>query len=192
MPPKPSVNRDDILNAAITLIRQNGSDSINARSIAGVLNCSTKPLFRVYENMDQLKDDVYDRAMEFYYSFLQNRQTDTIDPFLAVGQNYIEFACQEKELFKYIFLSNHMSFQSLDEFANLPDIHGLTESIAMSTGLSEQAAKDLFLELWLLAHGIATMLATNPSTLDKPEVERLLIQSFKAQYQYLKSEEPSQ
>lgn len=188
MPPKPTVSRDDILSAAISLIREHGSDSVNARSIASVLNCSTKPLFRVYENMEKLKDDVYGKALEFYDSFLKNNEIDESDVFLSVGKNYIQFADKEKELFKCIFLSNNMQFRSLDELTNLPDTRDLVEYLAFSTGLHEKAARDLFLELWLLVHGIATMFATNPCALDDQEIERLLINAFTAKYKHLKSE----
>lgn len=192
MPPKPIVSRDDIMNAAISLIREQGSDGINARSIAGVLNCSTKPLFRIYDNMEKLKEDVYGKALEFHYSFLKSNEIDENDVFLSVGKNYIQFANTEKELFKYIFLANNMQFRSLDELADLPDTRDLVEYLATSTGLNKKAAKDLFLELWLLAHGIATMLATNPCVLDNQEIERLLTKAFIAKYKHLKSEEYSQ
>ena len=188
MPPKPIVSRDDVLNAAISLIREHGSQYVNARSIAGVLNCSTKPLFRVYKNMEELKDDMYAKALEYHSSFLKSNEVDENDVFLSVGANYIQFANKEKELFKYLFLSNYMRFRNLDELADLPDTRDLVEYLAVSTGLRKEAARGLFLELWLLAHGIATMIATNPCTLDDREIKRLLANAFNAKYKHLKSE----
>lgn len=189
MPPKPIITADDILNAAISLIREHGCGSINARSIARVLNCSTKPLFRVYDNMEELKKNIYVKALNFYYSFLKSNKIDKNDIFLSVGKNYIQFAHEEKELFKYIFLSNNMPFRNLDELTSLPDMSDLIQNLTLSTGLHEKTATELFLSLWLLVHGIATMFATNPCTLDKQEIEGLLINAFAAQYKHLKSEE---
>ena len=57
MPPIPIITKQDIIDAGIQLIRENGISSVNARSLAKYLNCSTKPLFRVYNNMDMLKND---------------------------------------------------------------------------------------------------------------------------------------
>ena len=189
MPPKPIVSRDDVLNAAISLVREHGSHSVNARNIASVLNCSTKPLFRVFKNMEELKKDMYGKALEYHSSFLKNNEVDESDVFLSVGANYIQFANEEKELFKYIFLSNNMQFRNLDELANLPDTRDLVEYIAVSTGLHRDEAKGLFLELWLLAHGIATILATNSCTLDAREIKRLLFNAFTARYKHFKSGE---
>ena len=53
MPPKPIITKQDIINAAIQLVRENGISSVNARNLAKTLNCSTKPLFRIYTNMDK-------------------------------------------------------------------------------------------------------------------------------------------
>lgn len=189
MPPKPIVNRDDILNAAIILIRKHGSDSINARSIAKILNCSTKPLFRVYENMEKLKEDVYGKAVQYYESFLMNIGINETNAFLSMGINYIQFANKEKELFKYIFLSNNLEIKSLDDLTSSPDMSELVEYLVVSTGLNEKAAKDLFLELWLLVHGIATLVATNPCKLNNEEIERLLINVYDAIYKHLKLED---
>ncbi|MDR1550136.1 MAG: WHG domain-containing protein [Hungatella sp.] len=189
MPPKPKITADDILNAALSLIREYGYDSLNARRIAHVLNCSTKPLFRVYDNMESLKKDIQGKALEFYYSFLRSNMNKENDIFLSIGKNYIQFAHEEKELFKYIFLSNNMPFKSLEELINFADMSDLIQHLMLSAGISEKAAKNLFLSLWLLVHGIATMFATNPCTLDNEEIELLLINAFKAQYKHLKSEE---
>ena len=58
MPPIPIITKQDIIDAGIQLIRENGISSVNARSLAKSLNCSTKPLFRVYKNMEELKKDI--------------------------------------------------------------------------------------------------------------------------------------
>jgi len=188
MPPKPIVTRDDILNASITLIREKGSDSVNARSIAETLNCSTKPLFRVYENMAELKRDVYNKAVKYYESFLFEKRVNEDDAFLSMGLNYIRFAFEEKQLFKFIFLSNHVEIKNLNELTDSPDTHKLVEFLAILEGLHEKAAKELFVELWLLVHGIATLLATNPCKFEDYEIENLLVNAYAAKAKHLKME----
>jgi len=186
MPPKPIVSRNDILIASIFLIRNKGIENVNARSIAKALNCSTKPLFRVYENMAELKEDVYGKATEYYESFLFRKRAGEEDAFLSMGLNYVRFAVAEKELFKFIFLSNNLKIKSLDELAGPQNARKMIEHLVASTGLQNKRAKELFAELWLLVHGIATILATNPCELDDSEIERLLNDAYTAKIQYLK------
>ena len=76
MPPKPMTNKEEILSAAISLVREQGMENVNARSIASKLNCSTKPLFRIYENMDSLKQDVITQLNLYYNMFMEARMSD--------------------------------------------------------------------------------------------------------------------
>ena len=52
MPPKARITKEMILNTALDLTRQSGFETVNARSVAGRLQCSTRPIFTCYENME--------------------------------------------------------------------------------------------------------------------------------------------
>ena len=52
MPPKPKVTKDMILAAVLNLTQEEGFEAVNARSIAGKLQCSTRPIFTCYESME--------------------------------------------------------------------------------------------------------------------------------------------
>ena len=45
MPPKVKITKEDIINAAVSLVRENGADALNARTVASLLGCSTQPVF---------------------------------------------------------------------------------------------------------------------------------------------------
>jgi AcrR family transcriptional regulator len=45
MPPKVRITKEDIINAAIEIVRKDGAQAINARNLAAYLNCSTQPVF---------------------------------------------------------------------------------------------------------------------------------------------------
>ncbi len=55
MPPKAKITKDMILNIVLDITRETGFETVNARSIASKLQCSTRPIFTSYENMDELK-----------------------------------------------------------------------------------------------------------------------------------------
>ena len=179
MPPRAIIDREDILDATIALVRKEGSASINARSIAKALNCSTKPIFRVYENMEELKKDVYQKAEDYFGTCLYAISADD-NNLLEIGKNYIKFANEEKELYKFLFLSESLEIKHLDELIN----RQMVDYIMKSAKLNERQSKELFIEIWLLIHGISTLLATNPCTLDDKEIEHLLINAYTAKYEY--------
>ena len=55
MPPKAKISKEMILNTVLDITRESGFETVNARSIANKLQCSTRPIFTCYENMEELK-----------------------------------------------------------------------------------------------------------------------------------------
>ena len=55
MPPAIRYDRQQILEAALALVREEGAEALNARAVAKRLGCSTQPIFRAFANMDELK-----------------------------------------------------------------------------------------------------------------------------------------
>ena len=51
------VDKKIIINTAILMVKKQGWDSINARSLAKELGMSTKPLYRIYSGMDEIKKE---------------------------------------------------------------------------------------------------------------------------------------
>ena len=69
MPKKPTTTKENMIEGTFQLIRHNGYEAFSARNLAAFLGCSTQPIFRVYENMEALKTDVYARSAAFYADY---------------------------------------------------------------------------------------------------------------------------
>ena len=54
MPPKVKVTKEAVVNAAVQIVRSQGVQALNARTVAAALNCSTQPVFSNFETMEQL------------------------------------------------------------------------------------------------------------------------------------------
>lgn len=188
MPPKTIVSKEDVLCSSLALIREQGFESLNARNIAKKLNCSTNPLFRIYKNMDELKKEVYQEAENYYEKYLFSKTFENTSTYLQMGLNYIYFAKEEQNLFKFILLSNQIEitdFHSVADMANSPEI--LSE-ISKATGLNETLSKELFSNVWLLTHGIACTIATNQYHFNEEEIRKLLINTYKGVLNVLREE----
>ena len=66
MPPKSKYTKEEIAKEALELIREQGYDSLNARSLASRLGISTMPLFHSYENMDEIKKAATELGLSKY------------------------------------------------------------------------------------------------------------------------------
>ncbi|MDF2801890.1 MAG: putative transcriptional regulator, TetR family [Anaerocolumna sp.] len=190
MPPKIKVTDEDIINAAIRMVREKGIESLNARDLAKEIGCSVHPIFRVYNSMEGLKVAVYKMAESIYNERMEQAGENSNDGFLTMGLTYIDFAKNEKNLFKLIFMSDAFSEYSL------MDIVGATQGddevigmICQMTGLSIEAGRELYAGVWLTTHGIASMFATNSCKFNDKEIKRLLNNSFMGLVYKLKKEE---
>ena len=101
MPPKIKVTKEEIINTALEIVKASGTESINARNIASVLNCSTQPIFSNFKTMDDLRYEVIKKADELCQDYMkQEVEKGEFPPYKASGMAYIRFAKEQKELFR--------------------------------------------------------------------------------------------
>ncbi|MDY3849355.1 MAG: TetR/AcrR family transcriptional regulator, partial [Bullifex sp.] len=70
MPPRSKITREMIIDAAYEIVRELGEGSLNARSIADRLGCSTQPVLYVFRTMDEIRECVYQKADEYHSEYL--------------------------------------------------------------------------------------------------------------------------
>ena len=99
MPPKAKITKEMILNTVLEITRETGFETVNARSIANKLQCSTRPIFTCYENMDELKKEFFTFAYEYYEQYVATyRDSAEVNSYLVLPLSYIEFAQEETDL----------------------------------------------------------------------------------------------
>ena len=179
MPAIKELSKEHIVKVAVKMVNDTGWDSINARSLAKKLNVSTKPLYRIYKNMDEIKEDIYKEISRQYDEFINSR-IDNKKALITLCIAYVEFAQEYKNLFISLFLSNNLKWQNfenvLDEKWNQSTIINLVNK----HGYSFEEAKNLFMNLWLYANGLATLIATNDLVIDEEEILVRLVKTYKA------------
>lgn len=178
MPPKVKVTKEAILNGAIEIVREKGIGGVNARDLASALGCSVQPLFSNFHNMDQLKQALLERVEALYDDQMQSGIERHPIPFLGMGFAYIDFAKTEKNLFKFLFMSDEFKGRNVLEMIQDDENKGIVEMIAGMTGLKFKKAEQLFLSIWLTTHGIASMMATNDCELSEEAIAGILTDSF--------------
>ncbi len=176
MPPKVKVTREQIVQAALALVRESGAQALNARAVANRLGCSTQPVFSNYATMEELKLDVLRAADECYQAHLAKGMRDSAyPPYKASGVAYIGFARQERELFKLLFMRDRRG-EKVEE--DRQSVAPLLRILSANTGMSEDEAYFFHLEMWVYVHGIATMIATDYLDWDEALISRMLTDAY--------------
>ncbi len=176
MPPKCRFTREQIIDAAVGITRKSGAAALTARSLAAELGSSAKPIFGLFENMEEVQSEVLKAADGVYQSYLQKGMADpSYPPYKGSGMGYIRFAKEEKELFKLLFMRDRTG-EKIGE--DREAIRAILEVIMNNLGLSEDEAFLFHMEQWLYVHGIAAMLATSYLDWDMDFVSRALTDGY--------------
>ena len=171
MAPRIKITKEDIIETALDLIRENGEASLNARAIAHSLDCSTQPIFSNFATMEELQREVIHAAYEVYLNFLHDEVTRGRYPqYKAFGMAYIRFAKEERELFKLLFMRDRHG----EDMSPTSDFEASVEMIMNANDVSRKTASLMHLEIWTCVHGIGTMLATSFLDLDWELISEML------------------
>lgn len=189
MPRKFMFTKEEIISAALKLTRRGGMAALTARALGAELGTSSRPVFSLFKNMEEVQTEVIKAAHYLYQSYLQeDMASGKYPPYKASGMAYIRFSREERELFKLLFMRDR-SRESKEE--NKEEIRPLLEIIKRQLGLNEEDAYCFHLEMWIYVHGIATMLATSYLEWDEEFISRVVTDGYegmKARYLQRKQE----
>ena len=166
MPPRVKITKERILDAAVSIIRKNGLDSLNARALAQELHCSTQPILYAFATMEELKRAAYRRVDQLHTEYLLNTPPGS-DPLLGIGLNYIRFAVEEPRLFRFLFQSGYAEEKNLLEMIDSAELSPVLDAMQEGLGMDRPKTRDVFLTLALFAHGYASIHANNSLAYDE-------------------------
>lgn len=173
MPPSVKFTKEEIVNAALQVVREKGTAALTTRQIAAVLGVSTRPIFTYFQNMQQVQEAVRQAAQALYHSYIK-KGLEQVHPFIGLGEQYIRFATQEPELYRLLFLplapgSENKAMEEMERTQNL-----VLEFLQQIYQLDEAAAKRFFRDVWLVAHSLAALIVTNCCPYSLEEIQQIL------------------
>lgn len=188
MPPKTRVTESMIIDAAIEVVRRKGFESINARSVSEQLRCSTQPVMYHFSTIDNLKRAVYRQADQLHTKYLMNTPPGQ-DPILGIGLNYIRFAVEEPQLFRFLFQSGYVEESGLLEMVDAEELLPILAAMQEEAGLSLGQTKGVFITVALFAHGYASIIANNHLEFNEKLIARHLERAWNGAVLAAKQEE---
>ena len=178
MPPKERVSRVMVLNAAFEMTRESGFENVTARKLAQRLGSSTQPIFRAYENMEMLKEDLFYKSAELFSDHMLKARVKGKPVYLSMGMAYIELARREKYLFKLIADIDEYETDDIHEFLQQGDMGELLEKLPGTEKLSDRDKKEIFRMVWMFTHGVATLVVSKRVEMSEGEIEDMLTKAY--------------
>ena len=180
MPPKSRYSREKIIDTAYEMVRKNGESCLSARAIAKELGCSTAPIFTVFSSIDDIYAEVAQRAIALYGRYIKEGLS-TVPAFKGTGLKYIQFAKDEPELFRMLFMRSEPDELPSHYFpggdANEPMIRGAVEE---DYGIDRERARKIYNHLSVYVHGIAVLFAQGRCVFTDEDASLMLSEIFLA------------
>lgn len=188
MPPKPKFTREEIVAAALELISEKGMSALTSRDLGARLGSSARPIFTVFNSMEEVQEAVHDAAMKRFESYAEKAVNYT-PVFKQVGMQMILFAKEEPMLYQLGFMTNNHNVQSFDDiYDRLGHVaYQCLEVIQREYGLAEQEAKTLFEHVWIHTFGIGALCATGMCDFSEEQISEMLGHDFVAMLVHIKS-----
>lgn len=166
MPPKAKITKEQIVEKAFEIVRAEGFQGITARRLSTELGCSTQPVYYYFKNMEDLKKELYQKGRAYFIDYVKSIEKKVEGPeiFLEAGVAYIKGAKQEQKLFHFICMENNYALSGIAD-------------LMRGTSLPEKEA-NLFLNIWIYAHGIASIVSNNDVPVNEEEIRKMLIQAY--------------
>ena len=181
MPPKAKFSREEIIEAALDIVREESVDALTSRSLGTKLGSSARPIFTVFRNMEEVQQAVTEAAKTLYGQYVQKGLSET-PAFKGVGTQYILFAVNEPKLFQLLFMTEQKQVPDLSGVLPLIDdsYEQILSSIQRDYGITEAFAKKLYHHLWIYTHGIATLCATKMCRFTGDKINGMITEVFRS------------
>lgn len=189
MPPKPKYTREEIIDAAFGLVRENGIESLAARELGKRMGTSSSPIFTAFKNMEELQQEVRTKALQEFETCV-NDAINYTPVFKHVGEKMIEFAAKEPKLFQFIYMQEHGESKQYADY--IRDELGETVDVCITVmqkdyALSREDAEKLFAQIWMYTFAICVLVAGKVCHFTQEEISEMLSREFQGALMLIKS-----
>jgi len=172
---KESVTKKIISDGAFELLREQGDTMLTARKLASYIGCSTQPIFRVYNGMDELASEMFDRAASYYEDYCVNYERVSETPFVDLALCYISFAREETHLFRLLFMTKHNEDVTMYNLLNGKEHAFVIKELRRIPNLDMNDAEEIFMKIFVFMHGMACMVTNGEFDLSESETAQMLV-----------------
>ncbi len=179
MPPKAKFTKEEIIEAALEIVRSKGFPALTARALGAKLGSSARPIFTIFQSMEEVQQAVTCAAKAMYREYVQRGLADT-PAFKGVGTQYILFSMNEPKLFQLLFMEERIDVPELSDVLPIIDesYDAILSSVKDGYGLTVETAEKLYRHLWIYTHGIATLCATKTCRFTGGEISTMMTEIF--------------
>lgn len=162
-------NEEWVMNLLVSYIKENGIEKFTVRDIAKYIGCSTQPLFRLFDNTDNLKKVLKVYLHKDYEEFI-SKYVDKSDYLLTISYGYAMYAKEVPNAFKTLFITELAGSRTINEVINSSWNRDTIEAMSKQYNLSINDSEKVYRDVRFYTHGISCQLSCRSINIDKKEL----------------------
>lgn len=170
MAPKKKYSRRSILSAAVETVRESGAENLNTRTVAARLGCSTQPILYYFSSIELLKREIFRAADDYHTEYITKIEGSGKYTLKDTALRYIQFAVDEKNLFRFLFLSEYAKDNCFLNAASTEDFTEFVPLLRFRADISREEACGILKQMFMLIHGYACVCAYHPEMYDSEKI----------------------
>lgn len=176
MPSSPKIPKDKILKTALLLLIRDGYTSLNIKTLAKELGCSTQPISWHFGNMEGLRKELADYALSYTNKKMQPHTDNAFEAFTEIGSAYANIAFDEPNLFRFLFLDGSSGYciGGMETICGLSENNDLIENISELFGITVNNAAEYIGNCIIYSHGILALVVSGVIKSNKDQVLQMI------------------
>lgn len=181
MPPASKITKQEILEVAFRILKDENMMAITARRLAKELNCSTHPIYQCFKSMDDLYNDLHTMAAKYFKHVVEMNMKESKYPWLELGVSYVQMAYREKNIYRFLYVDQTRSISDIEEYIGNADGKRFNIELSNTEGWKQRSNEDkaeLHLMIRIFTQGLASIANNCEKELEEEQIRRLLERSF--------------
>lgn len=176
---KIEISKEVMLQAAYEILKEDGYDSVNIKTIAAKVGCSTKPISWQFGNMPQMRKEIYKYAANQLYGGIPEKilKMNAVEAFFETGKIAISNAIDNPNVYSFLCVDDPGDIvdgnKSINEY--LGD-DAIKKKLVEELKLPEELVIRLVGDIVIYTHGLATMLLWNGIRLEKQTAFQMIFE----------------
>lgn len=181
MPPASKITKQEILQVAFKILKDENMMAITARRLAKELNCSTHPVYQCFKNMDDLYNDLHTMAAKYFSRVVEMNVKESANPWLELGVSYVQMAYREKNIYRFLYVDRTRPISDIEDYMGNSDSKSFNMELANIEDWKQrpdEEKRELHLMIRIFTQGLASIANNCEKELDEDRIRRLLERSF--------------
>lgn len=170
---------ENLLDAGLSIVKNEGYESVTMRRVAEVAGSSVQPLYSMFGDRESFMEALYRRTLDWVREYNEEHVDAGPNAFSSVGIAHIRIAQNFPGIFAFAYMSPYVHADNMSEFLSLAEQPGVLSKMKSMWNIDESQARTLYSNLAIYTHGLATLIMAGAKFSDE-ELEVAMNNAFYA------------